>query len=75
MNIEVLEMARRRVPNAAVLVNMVSKRVRQLIFGDRPLVKPEHPNEDLEDLALKEIAEGKLVAEIDFFPDRPAPAP
>jgi DNA-directed RNA polymerase subunit K/omega len=49
-----------------VLINMVSKRVKQLIFGDRPLVKPTHPDEDIEDIVLEEIAQGKLVAEIDF---------
>ncbi len=66
MNLNVLNTGRQRVPNAAVLINMVSKRVRQLICGDRPLVKPSSPHEDLEDIALREIAEGKLVAEIDF---------
>ena len=66
MNLSYLEAAKRRVPNVAVLVNMVSKRVRQLILGERPLVKVENPNEDREDIALREIAEGKLVAEIDL---------
>lgn len=66
MNLKNLEEAKKRVPNSSVLINMVSKRVKQLIFGDRPLVKPENPNEDIEDIVLREIAEGKLVAEIDF---------
>lgn len=66
MNLSHLEAARRRVPNVSVLVNMVSKRVRQLILGERPLVKVENPYEDREDIALREIAEGKLVAEIDL---------
>ncbi len=66
MNQTFLEAATQRVPNAAVLINMVSKRVKQLIVGDRPLVKPLHPNEDIEDIVLREIAHGKLVAEIDF---------
>jgi DNA-directed RNA polymerase omega subunit len=74
MNLDLLNLSRQRVPNAAVLINMVSKRVRQLIYGDRPLIKPEHPNEDLEDIALKEISEGKLVAEIDFAQTKPAPS-
>jgi len=47
-------------------MNMVSKRVRQLILGERPLVKVENPYEDREDIAIREIAEGKLVAEIDL---------
>ena len=66
MNLESLDAAKRRVPNASVLINMVSKRVKQLILGDRPLVKPSHPDEDIEDIVLREIADGKLVAEIDF---------
>ncbi|MDD5677535.1 MAG: DNA-directed RNA polymerase subunit omega [Kiritimatiellae bacterium] len=67
MNLENLNAAKQRVPNASVLINMVSKRVKQLIFGDRPLVKPAHPDEDIEDIVLREIADGKLVAEIDFL--------
>jgi len=66
MNVELLEQAKTRVPSVPVLVNMVSKRVRQLIAGFRPMVKPNSPNEDKLDLALREIAEGKLIAEIDF---------
>ena len=66
MNQEFLNAAKRRVPNTSVLINMVSKRVKQLIYGDRPLVKPAHPDEDIEDIVLREIADGKLVAEIDF---------
>ncbi len=70
MNVALLEAAKKRVPNSAVLVNMVSKRVRQLIAGQRPMVKVSDPNEEFEDIALREIAEGKLVAEIDFDASR-----
>lgn len=73
MNLDYLEAAKRRVPNAFVLINMVSKRAKQLIMGDRPLVKVENPNEDIEDIVLREIAEGKLVAEIDFSQTRNLP--
>ena len=66
MNTEALKMAKQRVPSTSVLVNMVSMRVHQLIMGHRPLVKSDNPNVELEDIALREIAEGKLVAEIDF---------
>ena len=66
MNIELLELARRRVPNTSILVNMVSKRARQLIAGNRPMIKIENQQMDFEDIALKEIAEGKLMAEIDL---------
>ena len=66
MNIELLETARQRVPSMPVLINMISQRVHQLIAGFRPLVKPEKPNEDIEDIAIREIAEGKLVVEIEL---------
>jgi DNA-directed RNA polymerase omega subunit len=45
---------------------MVSKRVNQLNAGFRPYVKPKDLNEDKLNIALREIAEGKLTAEIDF---------
>ncbi len=66
MKTELIEEARKRVPSVPVLINMVSKRVRQLNTGFRPYVKPQGPNEEKVDIALREIAEGKLIAEIDF---------
>jgi len=45
---------------------MASKRVKQLNAGMRPYVKPLSMEEDKLDIALREIAEGKLVAEVDF---------
>ena len=66
MNILLLEAAQRRIPSVPVLINMISQRCRQLIAGHRPLIKPENIHEDVEDTAIREIAEGKLVAEIDF---------
>lgn len=66
MNQELLDQAKARVPCVPVLINMVSKRVKQLISGFRPYVKPLSPNEEKVDIALREIAEGKLIAEMDF---------
>lgn len=66
MNIELIEKAKARVPSVPVLVNLVSKRVKQLNRGDRPYVKPLSMNEDKADIALREIAEGLLISEIDF---------
>jgi DNA-directed RNA polymerase subunit omega len=68
MNKKLLEPAKARVPNVPVLINMLSRRVRQLNSGFRPLVKPESPNEEKVDLALREIADGKLIAEMEFTP-------
>ncbi len=62
MNATYLEKAKEKMPNVPLLVNTVSKRVRQLIAGERPMVKPDFKDQELLDIALKEIAEGKLLA-------------
>ena len=55
-----LEAAQKCVPNQQLLVNIVSRRVRQLSSGGhRPLVE-QGPREGWADIALKEIIEGKL---------------
>ena len=64
MNSNYLEKARERIAEIPLLINVVSQRVRQLNAGERPLVKPDHKDMDHLDLALKEIAEGKLTADI-----------
>lgn len=66
MNNELLKKAHEKIPSAAVLVNLVSKRERELINGAKPLVRPETLDEDKCDIALREVAEGRLIAEIDF---------
>lgn len=67
LDLDLLEEAQKRVPNIPVLINMCSKRVKQLNSGFRPYVKTSgSPHEENLDIALKEIAEGKLIAEIDF---------
>ena len=59
-----LEPARLRIPGPEVLINMVRRRVRQLIQGHRPLTETD-PRMDFADIALKEIGEGKLFYELD----------
>jgi DNA-directed RNA polymerase subunit omega len=66
VNVELLEQAKTRVPSIPVLINMVSKRVRQLNAGFRPYVRPKSRSEEKVDIALREISEGKLIAEMDF---------
>lgn len=63
MNTKYLEEALRRVANPDLLVNIVSRRVRQLAQGHRPLTQTE-PRMDHADVALKEISEGKIGYEI-----------
>ena len=65
MNFELLEQAKERVPSVPMLVNLCSLRVKQINQGMRPLVKPMVGEETI-DVVLREIAEGKLIAEVDF---------
>lgn len=58
-----IEEAQKVVPSQQLLVNLVSKRVRQLSSGHRPLVE-YGPREGWADIALKEIIEGKLKFEV-----------
>ena len=66
MNNELLKKAHEKIPSVPVLVNLISKRERELINGAKPLIKPASLDVDKCDIALQEVAEGKLVAEIDF---------
>lgn len=74
MNMEYLEKAKERIPNIPLLINVVARRVRQLNAGQRPMLKPESNRMTAVDLALKEVAEGKLTAEINFTPPPAAEA-
>src|SRR5207248_1401547 len=65
MNAELVNAASKVITNQQILVNMVSRRVRQLTLGHRPLV--EHaPGLREADIALTEIANGKLTFESTF---------
>ena len=62
MTTQLLQEAAQKIPNQQLLINVVSKRVRQLGLGHRPMVETT-PRMSLTDIALKEIVEGKLVYE------------
>jgi DNA-directed RNA polymerase subunit omega len=66
LNVELANKAKERVASTPVLINMVSKRVKQLNAGFRPYVKPLSRDEEKVDIALREIIEGALIAEMDF---------
>ena len=66
MDSKLLKAAHEKIPSVPVLVNLISKRERELINGAKPLIKPGSLDEDKCDIALREVAEGKLIAEIDF---------
>jgi DNA-directed RNA polymerase subunit omega len=65
MKADLVNAASQVIPNQQILVNMVSRRVRQLSIGHRPLVEFA-PGLGLADIALTEIANGKLIFESTF---------
>ncbi len=62
MTTQLLSEAAQVIPNQQLLINVVSKRVRQLGLGHRPLVEVTS-RASLTDIALKEIIAGKLTFE------------
>jgi DNA-directed RNA polymerase subunit omega len=63
MKSKYLDSAMLQVPDRELLINLVSKRVRQLTQGHRPLVQTD-PKMNYADITLKEITEGKIGYEI-----------
>ena len=63
MTTQLLQEAALVIPNQQLLINVVSRRVRQLGLGHRPLVEAT-PRSSLTDIALKEIIAGKLTYEL-----------
>jgi DNA-directed RNA polymerase subunit omega len=65
MNAELVKAASEIVPSQQILVNVISRRVRQLTIGHRPLVEFA-PGMGHADVALTEIIQGKLTYESTF---------
>ena len=63
MKDEYLNEALKIIDNRNVLINVVSRRVRQLKFGMKPLIESLERLEP-EDIALREIIEGKITYEL-----------
>jgi DNA-directed RNA polymerase subunit omega len=60
MKAQYIDEASKTIPEQQLLINMVSRRVRQLNAGSRPLIEVE-PGTGLADIALQEIAQGKII--------------
>ncbi len=60
MKAQYIDDASKMIPDQQVLINMVSRRVRQLNAGSRPLIEVD-PGTGLADIALQEIAAGKVI--------------
>ncbi len=65
MKADLVKAASEVITNQQILVNVVSRRVRQLTLGHRPLVEYA-PGLREADIALTEIANGKLTFESTF---------
>ncbi|MGE9294934.1 MAG: DNA-directed RNA polymerase subunit omega [Puniceicoccales bacterium] len=63
MRDEYLIEAQKKVEDPNVLINLVSRRVKQLKYGMKPLVESLEKLEP-EDIALREIIEGKIDYEL-----------
>jgi DNA-directed RNA polymerase subunit omega len=74
MKADLIEAASKVITNQQILVNMVSRRVRQLSLGHRPLVQYA-PGLREADIALTEIANGKLTFESTFGQNGTEPVP
>ena len=70
MNANLIAAASKVIPSNELLVNVVSRRVRQLTFGHRPLVVVP-PGMLAADIALTEIIDGKLTSEPAVGEDKP----
>jgi len=64
MRDDYLRQASKTIPDSNLLINVVSRRVKQLRRGSRPLVESLEKLSP-EDVALREIIEGKITYEID----------
>src|SRR5205823_9741912 len=74
MKADLIAAASEVITNQQILVNMVSRRVRQLSLGHRPLVEYA-PGLREADIALTEIANGKLTFESTFGQNGTAEVP
>jgi DNA-directed RNA polymerase subunit omega len=62
MTAQLIEEASKKIAVPQVLINVVSRRVRQLSAGHRPLIEAG-PRMGFSDIALTEIIQGKLAYE------------
>ncbi|MBO93568.1 MAG: DNA-directed RNA polymerase subunit omega [Opitutales bacterium] len=63
MRDDYLKQAQEIIQDPNILINVVSRRAKQLKFGNKPLVESLEKL-DPEDIALREIIEGKITYEL-----------
>lgn len=62
MTSSLVDEALKLIPSQQILVNVISKRVRQLSAGHRPMIETG-PRMGFSDIALSEVIQGKLTWE------------
>ena len=67
MRSEFLKLAQEQIPDPNILINVVSRRVKQLKRGYKPLVESLEKL-DPEDIAMREVIEGKITYQL-FEPE------
>ncbi len=67
MRDDYIKAAQKIIPDPNILINVVSRRVKQLKYSNKPLVESLERLSP-EDIALREIIEGKITYEL-FDPD------
>jgi DNA-directed RNA polymerase subunit omega len=73
MKADLIQAASKIIPNPQILINVISRRVRQLGFGHRPMVQVL-PGTRAADIALTEIIEEKLTYESTLGQEDAGPA-
>ena len=68
MRNDYIEEAQKIISDPNILINVVSRRVKQLKYGNKPLVESLERLSP-EDIALRDIIEGKITHEL-FDPDK-----
>lgn len=63
MRDDYLKQAQEVISDPNILINVISRRVKQLRYGKRPLVESLE-RLDPEDIALREVIEGKITFEL-----------
>lgn len=70
MRDDYIQAAQKVITDPNILINVVSRRVKQLKMGQRPLVESLERLSP-EDIALREIIEGKITYEL-YEPEKPS---
>lgn len=63
MRDDYIKQAQKIIPDPNILINVVSRRVKQLKMGQRPLIESLE-RLAAEDIALREVIEGKITYEL-----------